>query len=218
MRLLKYAGKSLLVSRRISTIAARSPPDAAREVVDYLLFVDEAPIANPINGSTAFATQFAARGPHDRLGRSLRQLDLTRRLLRYPCSYMIYGEQFDRLPADAKEAIYRRMWEILSGKDPSKKYSRLARASLGTIATAGGGQYLEIDRESDREIAVEIINAARSRAGSRVEETTEDLYWRFLAAAACLLALGILFLKERAEMWIVLAAGGAIAGIVLARI
>ena len=33
---------------------------AAKEVVDYMLFVDEAPLPNAINGSTAFAERFAA--------------------------------------------------------------------------------------------------------------------------------------------------------------
>lgn len=96
--------------------------------------------------------------------------------------------------------------------------STLDRVSLGTIATAGGGQYLEMDRESDREIAVEIINAARTRAGSRTEETTEDLYWRLLVAGACFICLGVLFLHERSEMWLALIGSGAIAGIVLSMI
>jgi hypothetical protein len=29
---------------------------------------------------------------------ALRQLDLRRRLLQYPCSYMIYSQQLDQLP------------------------------------------------------------------------------------------------------------------------
>src|ERR1700730_2254709 len=76
--------------------------EAAREVVDYLLFVEEAPLTSAVQGSTAFAEGFAARAPRDRLGRSLRQLDLTHRLFRYPCSYLIYTDQFERLPLTAK--------------------------------------------------------------------------------------------------------------------
>ena len=53
------------------------------------------------------------------------------------------------------------------------------------IANAGGGEYLELDREGDREIANRIIDAARRRAGSRgLEVANEELYWRFLLAAA----------------------------------
>jgi hypothetical protein len=98
----------------------------AREVVDYMLFVDEALLPGKIQGTSGFAEQFAMKGPTDTRGRSLRQLDLEHRLLRYPCSYMIYSPQFDSLPGETKEAIYRRMWTILSGEDKDGKYSRLS--------------------------------------------------------------------------------------------
>ena len=39
-------------------------------------------------------------------GGSLRDLDLQRRLFRYPCSYMIYSEAFEALPAAARTAMY----------------------------------------------------------------------------------------------------------------
>lgn len=97
----------------------------AREVVDYMLFVEEAPIAAPIEGNSGFAEWFSAQGPRDSRGRSLRQLDLKQRLLRYACSYMIYTDAFDDLPGVAKAAIYRRMWVVLAGQDPSPRYARL---------------------------------------------------------------------------------------------
>jgi hypothetical protein len=112
---------------------AVSLKDGARELVDYLLFVDEAVIKDKITGSTSFAAEFAEQGPKDKKGRSLRQLDLTKRLMRYPCSYMIYSKQFDGLPIAAKDAVYRRMWEILSGQERDKKYSRLALVDRSAI-------------------------------------------------------------------------------------
>jgi hypothetical protein len=99
---------------------------AAREVVDYMLFVDEAPLPGRIEGSSGFTEWFSKRGPLDNRGRSLTQLDLTGRLLRYPCSYMIYADAFDALPSVARNAIYRRMWEILSGRELDPRYLRLA--------------------------------------------------------------------------------------------
>jgi hypothetical protein len=93
--------------------------------VDYLLFIDEAPLANPVRGSTRFAEIFTAQGPRDRQGRSLREFDLTRRLFRYPCSYMIETDQFERLPVAAKQAIFARLWEVLSGHDTDPRYRRL---------------------------------------------------------------------------------------------
>ena len=107
--------------------------DSAREFVDYLLFVDEAPLQGPIKGTSGFTEKFAAQGPRDPQGRSLRDLDLTRRLLRYPCSYMIYSPAFDALPASGKAAIYRRLWDVLSGGETAPKYARLTAADRGAI-------------------------------------------------------------------------------------
>lgn len=97
--------------------------DAVREFVDYLLFVDEAPLPGKVRGTSGFAEKFSSNGPRDSAGRSLRELDLTRRLMKYPCSYMIYSEAFDGMPLAAKDAVYRRMWRVLSGKEP---YGRLS--------------------------------------------------------------------------------------------
>ena len=120
--------------------AARGNPDAAArmreaaaDLVDYLLFVDEAPLAFSVRGSSGFAEKFAALGPADGKGRSLRQLDLDRRLMKYPCSYMIYSSAFDALPADARNVIYQRMWQILSGRDTNKKYASLTTADRQAI-------------------------------------------------------------------------------------
>ena len=100
---------------------------AVSDLVDYLLFVDEAPLTDRMVGTSGFAEVFAARGPIDRQGRSLRELALDRRLFRYPCSYLIYSAAFDALPEDARRAVYRRMWQVLSGSDRDPQYARLAR-------------------------------------------------------------------------------------------
>lgn len=87
--------------------------------------------------------------------------------------------------------------------------SSLDRASLSMIANAGGGEYLELDREGDREIANRIIDAMRKRAGSRgLEVANEELYWRFLLLAAGLMGVGLLFLQERVELWLQAAGAG----------
>jgi len=105
----------------------------SRELADYMLFIDEAPLHGKFESTSGFQTTFAANGPRDRRGRSLRQLDLARRLLRYPCSYMIYSRAFDELPGTARNAVYARLWEILSGKDRAPKYSKLAPADRAAI-------------------------------------------------------------------------------------
>jgi hypothetical protein len=106
--------------------AAKRVHDAAEELVDYLLFVDESPLPSPVTGSSSFTQDFSSKGPRDPKGRSLRDFDLTRRLFRYPCSYMIYTEAFDSLPRPAKDAVYERMWQILSGKEQGRVYGKLA--------------------------------------------------------------------------------------------
>jgi hypothetical protein len=105
----------------------------AREVVDYMLFVDEAPLPARVEGGSGFTERFAARGPKDSHGRSLYQLDLTTRLLRYPCSYLIYSDAFDGLPVAARDAIYHRMYAVLSGQDHAPRYSHLSATDRRTI-------------------------------------------------------------------------------------
>jgi hypothetical protein len=107
--------------------------DAARDLVDYLLFIDEVTLPGRARGPSGFAEKFSAEGPRDSKGRSLRQLDLQRRLMRYPCSYMIYSEAFDALPPAALDAVYRRMWEVLSGQEKENRYLRLSFADRQAI-------------------------------------------------------------------------------------
>ena len=96
------------------------------EVVRYMLFADEAPMAAPIRGDGSFTKTFAERGPRDRGGRSLREFDLRTRLFRYPLSYMIYSEAFDALPGAARDRIYRRLYDVLSGKETQGEFGRLS--------------------------------------------------------------------------------------------
>jgi hypothetical protein len=112
--------------------------------VDYLLFIDEAPIPTPLRGSCGFTEKFSSQGPRDRQGRSLYQIDLTRRLMRHPCSYMIYTPAFDGLPPAVKSAVYRRMWEVLSGSERNPDYARLSLADRRAI--------VEILRETKKDL------------------------------------------------------------------
>jgi hypothetical protein len=108
----------------------------AEALADALLFVGEAPLASPVRSTSGFADRFSARGPHDRQGRSLRQLDLERRLMRYPCSYMIHAEAFDALPAELKETVYLRLFAILTGlpgTDGDERYAHLSAADRRAI-------------------------------------------------------------------------------------
>ena len=112
---------------------ADSIPDATRQqyqkpaeqLVRYLLFADEAPLEGQVRGDSGYAEEFAARGPRDPQGRSLRDFDLHTRIFKYPCSYLIYNEAFDSLPAQAREYVYHRLFEVLTGRDQSPEFARL---------------------------------------------------------------------------------------------
>ncbi len=109
----------------ISESTRRRIQSASDELVEYLLFAGEAPLEGPVKGTSGFARAFSALGPRDRKGRGLRDFDLERRMFRYPCSFLIYSEAFDALPEMARDRVYRRMWEVLSGKDQSKAFAHL---------------------------------------------------------------------------------------------
>jgi hypothetical protein len=110
---------------QLSGKAARIVRDASRELADYMLFADEKPLPSKVEGTSGFAEKFASEGPNDSQGRSLRQFDLQQRLMKYPCSYMIYSSAFDALPEDLKDATYARIWRILSGEERGKRYAAL---------------------------------------------------------------------------------------------
>jgi hypothetical protein len=99
---------------------------AGEPVVKYLLMCEEARLTDAVKGTSGFAEEFVKRGPRDRRDRSLRDLDLKRRLFAYPCSYLIYSEAFEGLPAVVKDYVWRRLWEVLSGQDTSKDFAHLS--------------------------------------------------------------------------------------------
>ena len=119
--------------------------DITAEFVDYLLFVDELKLAGGIKSLSGFVEKFSTAGPRDSRGRSLRELDLSRRLMRYPCSYLIYSAAFDALPALAKESIYARMWQILSGEEQDRRYT-------AALSPADRRAIVEILRETKKDL------------------------------------------------------------------
>jgi hypothetical protein len=110
--------------------ARRQFEKPAEQLLRYLLFIGEAPLpdldADKIIAASAFARDFAARGPRDSNGRSLRDFDLRTRTFRYPLSYLIYSDDFDALPEPAKGYVYSRLLEILNGRDQSPDFKQLS--------------------------------------------------------------------------------------------
>ena len=75
--------------------------------------------------------------PQHPVGKALapvvRDFDLKRRMFQYPCSYMIYTPAFDALPQLAKDAVYNRMWEVLSGREKQARYRVLSLADRRAV-------------------------------------------------------------------------------------
>ena len=104
------------------------------ELADYLLFVGEATPVVEVTPRPGFAARLAAAAPRDSHGRSLAELDLNTRLMRYPVSYMVYSEAFDGLAPEVKAAVYQRMFMRLGRRDRSAGYAHLATREAFTAA------------------------------------------------------------------------------------
>jgi hypothetical protein len=102
-------------------------------LVKALLLADATPLPGRITGNSGFDSWFRAQGPSDGHGHSLRELDLKTRVFRYPLSYMIYSAGFDGLPGYAKEYVYRRLADVLGGRDRSAPYAWLSDADRATV-------------------------------------------------------------------------------------
>lgn len=105
----------------------------AKEVVDCLLFCNEAPLTAQISGSVIFADDFTKRGPKDDQGRSLRDFDLKTRMFKYPCSYLIYSPTFDALQNPLREEVCRQLHAVLSGVNQSGEYAHLDSKTRSNI-------------------------------------------------------------------------------------
>jgi hypothetical protein len=112
---------------------ARRIQSAGDELVEALLFVDEAKLTGPIRGTAGYAERFARLGPVDRSGRGLRELDLERRLFKYPCSYVIYSQAFDALPHEMRNYVWRRLWDVLNSDKDASQWAHLSVADRHAI-------------------------------------------------------------------------------------
>jgi hypothetical protein len=106
---------------------------AGNDLVDALLLVDEEQLTAPLVGTSGFAEKFAARGPRDRQGRSLRDLDLETRLFKFPCSYLIYSPSFDALHAEMRQYVWQRLWDVLAKGIEPDKFAHLTPADRQAI-------------------------------------------------------------------------------------
>jgi hypothetical protein len=102
-------------------------------LVRALLNANAVTFESPISGNAGFDKWFQKQGPRDRRGRSLRELDLSTRLFRYPLSYLIYSDGFEGLPEYVKRYVYERLAQVLRGEDQSKPFAKLSAADRQAI-------------------------------------------------------------------------------------
>lgn len=116
-------------------------PYMVEPVVRELLNVGEAKLTAPIQGTSGFAAWFAKQFPRDSKGRSLGDLDLTRRIQKIPCQPLVYSEAFRGLSDITRRRIWERLAVVLSEGDRTPAYAHL---------TSG-------DRQAIREVLTETI-------------------------------------------------------------
>lgn len=120
---------------RLSPEQADEMNRQARLITRYLLFADEAPLPKGgIEGDLGFVEQFLAARKTDSMNRSLKDLNLDNRLLKYRCSYMIYSAAFRGLPEGFRQQVYRRIQEALDTQNPDPDYRYLPNAEKKAIA------------------------------------------------------------------------------------
>lgn len=113
------------VDHRLESVTRRIQ-SAGDDLLAAMLFSGEAPLTGPMKGTSGFAEEFAAAGHRDTAGRSLRDFDLTRRMFRHPCSYLIESAAFRALPPEMKDYLGTRLGSILAGEDTSGKFAHLS--------------------------------------------------------------------------------------------
>jgi len=111
-----------------SELTGRRIHGVSEKLVRYMLFSQEFALEASVSGTSGFAEEFQTRGPRDSKGRSLRELDLQKRLLKYPCSYLIYSDAFTTLPAEVKSDVLAKLHDVLTGKNSSPDFEHLSPA------------------------------------------------------------------------------------------
>lgn len=102
-------------------------------LVQAMLMLEEEPLPDAVSGSPDYSSWFQSQGPRDKQNRSLRDLDLNKRVFRYPLSYLIYSGAFQGLPELVRQQVYLRLEELLTTAQLPEGYERLLEADRQTI-------------------------------------------------------------------------------------
>lgn len=119
-----YLGKAMNVDADPDEgSAGRVADSAAARIVEWFLFKGEAGLgADGVEGSVEFQEDFEAQFPRTADGRSLADFELNSRLFKYRCSYMVYSEAFQQLPAPVKRRVISGLKEVLESPTADDDY------------------------------------------------------------------------------------------------
>jgi hypothetical protein len=98
---------------------------AAQEIVDRLLCRGEALLPAGVVGALAFRGAWEDGARRDAAGRSLRDLHLEGRLLRYRCSPLIHAEMLAALPEPMRALIFAQLAAALADGETGGRYAYL---------------------------------------------------------------------------------------------
>jgi hypothetical protein len=108
--------------------------DQAKIVTRYLLFADEVPLPpGGVEPDPAYRSDFLRDRRATIQGLSLKDLDLNTRLFKHRCSYMIYSELFQKLPAVLKDRIQQRLKAALNETPANEEFNYLPAAERHAI-------------------------------------------------------------------------------------
>jgi hypothetical protein len=106
----------------------------ANSLVRYLLFADEAKFpAAGVDGDPLLLRDFSKNRRQNKMGFSLKDLDLPTRVFRFRCSYMIYSDSFTGLPQELKTRVFHQLKQALSIETNSTDFAYLPNSEKRTI-------------------------------------------------------------------------------------
>lgn len=106
---------------------------ATDKVLKCMFFIEEIDLPKIDMAGSVFSKNFTQRSPKDSQDRSLFELQMDGRMLRYPFSYLIYYDTFNNLPPEALNYIWAEIERILAPTERREGYERLSRRNKITI-------------------------------------------------------------------------------------
>lgn len=119
--------------KEITTEQAAVLDSKADEIVNYILFADEAALPTEIEPDPVFAKDFLLNRRPASDGAALHDLHLRGRLFKYRCSYMIYTPLFASIPQALQSRILDRLDRALSPDDTKSYATHLPESERAAI-------------------------------------------------------------------------------------